>query len=347
MNTYSRIGLALLTCSLMAACDRRNEDTVEPVSPDRFPKQLVLSDQGDGGLEDEDKVSIELELLKQYDPSRKQLTGVVNPLKEPLTVFFEIKDLEGFAALSDYVKGGTAFYQIDDCTTSEDKDIDLKFTLDMATGKGSVVFPAGVESVEIELETDEDLFDDDRLNTGKRGFTFALTGITATENVVVNTANTFEYQVLDDEAIFGDWEVDVDNPAEFAAFKNLFGPFDPAISGLERAKVDKIEISFGYQGFELKITLTESKPDECDASELVNEEIELEGEYETDLKDLFAATEGSVEFSEEIEQSDGRPAEFTLEGDYAIDPNDAEKLTLTLKGEYLDDIPSTTLHLKK
>lgn len=115
----------------------------------------------------------------------------------------------------------------------------------------------------------------------------------------------------------------------------------------KHAMVDKIEISFGYEGFELKVTLTETKPDECDASELVSEQIEPEGEYEMDLGDLLAATEGSVEFSEEIEQNDESVAGFTLEGDYAIDPEDPEKLTLTLKGEYLDDIPASTLHLKK
>ncbi|MDJ1499668.1 hypothetical protein [Xanthocytophaga agilis] len=348
MNKYTRVGLALLTCGLLAACDKRHDDVVEPISLEKFPKQIVLSDEGDGDIEDEDKVSIGIELLKQYDPSGEELGGIVNPLKEAVTVSFEIKDLEGFSKLSDYVKVGRAFYEIDDCTTSEDESIDLNFSLDLATGKGSVVFPAGVESIEIELETDEDFFDDKTLNTEKRGFTFALAGISAsTENVVVNTVNEFAYLVLDDEAVFGEWEVDASDATEFAAFKNLFGSFDESIANLESTDVDKIEIEVGYEGFQLKITLNETEPDECDASELVNKEIELEGEYGGDIEDLFATLNGSLEFSEEIEQEDGKVVEFTLEGEYVIDPVDTEKLILTLKGEYLDDIPETILHLKK
>lgn len=349
MKPYIKYTLALTLMGMLGACDRRNDEVVEPISAENFPRQLVLSDGGDGDFEGEDNVSVEIELLPRFDVEGKELEGKNDPLTQAVTLNFEIKDLKGFTRLSDYVKGGKAFYEVDDCTTSEDEDIDLDFKLDLATGKGSVSFPAGVEGIEIELETDEDLFDDGETNGEERGFTVVLTGLTGagTQGVVLNTSNKFEYQVLDDEVVFGDWEVDFEDDVEFAAFKALFGPLDEDIADLKAEDVDKIEISFGYQGVQIKVELIETEADECDPTDEVNKEIEIESEYGTDLGDLFDTGSGEIEFAEEIEQDNGQVVEFKFEGEYEIDPTDPEKMTLTLEGEYLDEIKKQTLNLKK
>ncbi|MBC8110238.1 MAG: hypothetical protein H7Y04_04180 [Verrucomicrobia bacterium] len=348
MKKLQKLAGVLLAMAWLSACDQRFDEVIEPISATDFPKQLVLSDGGNGDYEDEDNVDIDLELLPQFDPTGKELEGKINTLTADVTVNFEIKDLKGFTRLSDYVKEGKALYEIDDCTTSEDENIDLKFTLDLNTGKGSFIFPKGVEAVSLELEVDEDLFDDEVKNTADRGFTFAVTSITgASEKVVLNTETEFDYEVLDDDVIFGDWEVDVENATEFANFKSLFGSLDEDIAELEAADINKIEISFGYEGVQITVELKETEPDACDATELVNKEIEIEGAYEIDLDDLFNTLKGDMEFAEEIEQDNGSVVEFKFEGKFEIDPTDHEKMKLTLKGEYLDDITEKVLNLKK
>jgi hypothetical protein len=59
-----------------------------------------------------------------------------------------VSDFEGFAKISDYILDGTAFYEVDDCTTSEDNGVDLKLVFNRTTGKGSVTFPKDVEEIE-------------------------------------------------------------------------------------------------------------------------------------------------------------------------------------------------------
>lgn len=340
------LGAALLAAALaFTGCDDRDKDVVKPLSDTEFPQVMALSDGGDGNLEDDDKASISIELLAEFDPSGKELGGVVNPLTNNVTLNFEITDFKGFETLGDYVLGGTAFYEVDDCTTSEDEEVDLAFTLDLTTGKGSVTFPKGIEEMEIELELNPDLFDDKTLNADERGFTFTVTGLTgAPEGLLLNKTNSFDYVVLDDEAVLGDWELDASDSVAFAAFQALFGPLDEDLAALKADEVDKIEISFGYEGVEVKVELVETEEDECDPTEMVNKEIEIEGEYEIDLEDLFNTLSGDMEFAEEIEQEDGSVVEFKYEGGFEIKDG---SLHLTLSGEYNDEIAEQTLILNR
>src|SRR6218665_1272357 len=116
---------AFVTAVCMAACDKKNDDVGTPLSSDAFPQVIMLSDEGDGGLEDEDAFSFKITLLDRVDSTGKELGGKITPLKQPVTVSFTITEFEGCEKLSDYIKDAKAYYEIDDCTTSEDAGIDV------------------------------------------------------------------------------------------------------------------------------------------------------------------------------------------------------------------------------
>ncbi|MBE9585800.1 hypothetical protein IM792_15195 [Mucilaginibacter sp. JRF] len=328
----------------LSACDKRNDNVVEPNVGDAFPQIINFADEGDGGLEDEDKFSFKLALIDRVDPTGENLGGKVIPLTQGVRVNFEVTDFEGFSQLSQYIKGAKAFYEIDDCTTSEDQDIDLNLTFDASTGKGSVDFPAGVEEIEVEFETDDQLFDDDVLNTTDRKIEIQLTGIEGeNKKVVVNTANKFEYIVLDDEAVHGEYELDVNDAAQFGRFVALFGLINEDVKDLKAEDVEEITIEFAYDEFKAVVKLKETEQvDECGEVETVNKEIEIEG----GIKELDTqALAGAVEFADDIEQEDGSEAEFKYSGEFTIT---GKTLALTLKGEYNDEeTEEITLTLSK
>lgn len=329
------IQLFLFSLLLMTvwSCDKENDDLILPLTAEEFPQVIRFDDEGDGDLEDADEFSFKLTLNDRPDPSGEQPSGKIIPLKEDVTVLFEIKEWEGFDNPAAYIKGVKAFYEIDDCTTSEDQGIDLNLTFDAATGKGSVRFPKDVEEIEVVFETDEDFFNDNDLNEEERSITLLLTGIqSGSEKVTCNKALEFRYEVLDEEGIHGDWELDHEDAAVFAKFKELFGKVNEDIADLDADDVDKIEISVEYDEVKVVVELKEMEEvDECDGPEMVNKVIELEA----DLEDLSTLTDqGDIEFVGEVEQPDGSIKEFTYKGEFRIS---AAGLELVLTGEYDDE----------
>jgi len=337
-HLFIAVGIAVL-----ASCTRRDEDVVEPISVEDFPQVILLDDEGDGDLEDEDKMSFKVTLLDRVDPSGQDLGGVIVPLQSDAVVNFSIVDLEGFSTLSNYILGGEAFYEIDDCETSADQNIDLMFTLDPVLGTGSFIFPADVEEVEVEMELDPALFDDGSFNMDGRGFTLELEFLNTSENVRVNTDINFQYEVLDDEAIYGAWELDHTDSALFEKFKGLFSPIEEDLNGLEAADVDKIEIEFKYDEMEIVIELVETEMvDDCGTIETENKVIEIAMDYD-DLES--GELSGDASFEGEVEQDNGSELEFSYEGSFDIA---ASTLTLTLAGEFDgDEIDEAELVLTK
>lgn len=322
------IALVLLLSFSYSSCDKENNDLVKPNIGSAFPQVVVLDDEGGGDLEDEDKFSFKITLNDRVDPSGKELGGKVVPLDEDLEVLFEIKDLEGFSNISNYIKDVSAFYEVDDCT---EEDVQVQFNA--ATGKGSVVFPKGVEEVEVEFETDEDFFNDAILNSDERSFVVVLTGINGTATTVTyNPELSFKYEVLDDEGVHGEWELDASDPAQFAAFKSLFGLINEDIKDLKSSDVDKIEISIEYDEVNIVVELNETETvTECGQTEVVNKTIEIE----TDLEELSTLSdEGDIEFVGEIEQDDTTVKEFVYKGSFKVD---GSQLELELEGEYDDE----------
>jgi hypothetical protein len=334
-KTILAIGCILLSLS----CDKKNDDLLTPLSSEEFPQVIVFADEGDGELEDEDKFSVNLTLLDRKDPDGEELGGKVIPLDEPVTVHFAVKEKKGLTNLTDYIKGATAFYEVDDCTTM---DIDLQF--DVNTGTGSVTFPADVEEIEIEFETDDALFDDDEFNDDERSITFMLTGIDGSDaKVSVNKSGSFKYNVFDDEGIYGEWELDVDDADAFAKFKELFGLINEDIRDLDADDVEEIALEFEYGEVKAIVVLKETEQvDECGDIETVNKVIEIETEIE-DIDD--DSEEGDVEFGEVLELDNGAFREFAYKGSFSITNG---KLSITLEGEFGDNVTDEiTLELEK
>lgn len=318
----------VLTVVLITACSKKKFEHTAATDVANFPKQLVMDEEDAGDLEDTDKASFEIKLTDGIDPEGIELAGKPQTLGAAVTVQFELKDAEGFANWSDYIVGGTAFYEVDDCTTSEDLGVDLQFTFDAATGTGSVVFPADVTSIELEFELDPTLMDDAVENSDDRGFTFALTGIGSTnEKVVVNTDIETEFRLYDDEKVFGSWEADHTNAAELTNILDLFTMANSDLDGLTTVEIDNIEVEFAFDEFKLLITLVETESvDNCGTPEVVNLEIELEGEWEELTDD---ATSGTAHFIVEREEDNGFITEVEYEGSFERIGN---TLTLTIAG---------------
>lgn len=319
---------SLIAVVLISACSKQKFEHTKVTGVEDFPKQMVLDETDAGDLEDTDKASFEIKLTDGIDPEGTALSGVPQTLESAVTVQFELKDAEGFSNWSDYVVGGTAFYEVDDCTNSEDLGVDLQFTFDPATGKGSVIFPAQVNSIEIELELDPAVMDDAIENTDDRGFTFALTGIgTTTDNLVINTDIETTFRLYDDEKVFGGWEADHNNPSELSKILDLFAMANSDLDGLTAAEIDKIEVEFAFDEFKLLVTLVETETvDDCGTPELVQLEIELEGEWEELTDDAMS---GTAHFIMEREEDNGFITEVEYEGSFERTGN---TLTLTLKG---------------
>jgi hypothetical protein len=323
-----KISLLALAVILITACAKKKFEHTEVTDVTDFPKQLVLGEKDAGDLEDTDKASFEIKLTDGIDPTGTELAGKPQTLGSAVTVQFELKDAEGFATWSEYIVGGTAFYEVDDCTTSEDLGVDLQFTFDPVTGKGSVIFPANVSSIELELELDPTITDDAVENSDDRGFTFALTGMGATtENLVINTDIETEFRVYDDEKVFGGWAADHTNETELASILDLFSIANSDFAGLTAAEIDNIEVEFAFDEFNLLITLVETEMiDNCGTPEQVNLEIELEGEWEELTDD---ATSGTAHFIVEREEDNGFITEVEYEGSFERIGN---TLTLILAG---------------
>ncbi len=331
MKKFSiRIATLFLALSLFS-CDKQKDGLETPLAD--FPQVIRLADEGDGDLEDEDKFSFKISLSDRKDPDGDELGGKVVPLEQDVLVSFEVTGFEGFTQLSDFILGAEAFYEIDDCITSLDQGIDLNLTFDVNTGKGQVRFPAGIEEIEIEFETDDGLFDDNDFNTDERSITIQLTGIGATsENVVVNTSGEFVYEVQDDEGIYGEWELDVNDPVAFARFKELFGLINEDILSLDASEVDEITLVFEFEEVKAIVKLVETEiVDDCGSPSVENKEIEIEAEIE-ELSD--DALSGDVEFGELIELGGGLFREFVYKGVFSIT---GSTLTIELEGEYGDD----------
>lgn len=328
MHTYKYKLLTAILMISIAGCDKKNDDLVMPLTADTFPQVITFGDEGDGAPEDEDKFSFTLTLNDRVDPTGEELGGKIIPLDEDITISFEIGDLEGFDELSQYIKETKAFYEVDDCNEE-----DVAVTFDAATGTGTVVFPGGVEEIEVEFETDEDLFNDDIINEDDRGLTVRISGISnSNENVTYNSAAEFTYEVLDDEAIHGEWVVDHNNPEEFEAFKSLFGLINEDVQNLSAVEVNEIIISIEYDEVKVLVELIATETvTECD--ETSEEHIVIE--IESGIEELTTgSSEGDIEFAEEIEQDNGTLEEYVYKGSFEIN---GSSMKLTLEGEYDGD----------
>lgn len=333
MKTLKTLLIISAASLALASCDRKDEDLIEPRDPNDFPIVIFLSDEEGGDLEDSDEVGIALEILPVWDEATRDLEGKIPTPTTDMRISFEVFDPSGFSAFADYILGGDAIYEIDDCTDSSDEGIDLNFVFDASAGTGSFDWPTGVEELEVILELNEATFDDDAVNPEERGFSFRITdieGAGAGNDIRINRDIEFTYFALDDEVLFGEWVLDHTDPEQFTTFTALFETVNEDLPGLAPSDIDAIEFEFDIEAMVVKVVLTETSEDECEPGEFENEELEIEAEYDFGFDELFGMLGGALSFEGEAEFNDV-PEEFTFEGAYQIEADGS--LTLTLSGE--------------
>ncbi|KYP16574.1 hypothetical protein [Flavihumibacter sp. CACIAM 22H1] len=324
-------------------CDKKNKELILPLTTDKFPQVIKFADDKTGELENSDEFSITLTLTDRVDPEGAAAGGKIIPLQADVRVFFTVAAKDGIDQLADFIKGGTAVYEIDDCTNSADQGIDLQFQFDAATGLGSVIFPKGVEEIELVFEVEDTYLNDALLNEEERAIEFKLVSLEASaENVVVNTALSVQVEFLDEEGIHGTWELDLENQANFAAFKALFGLVNEEIAALELSMVEKVEIEIELDEVNLTVELKETElAEECGETAEVHKRIELELEIE-ELDYLVAA--GNLEAIGELEGTDNSLLEYLLRGNYTLSGN---QLQLQLQNEFDKKTVEATLFLNR
>ncbi len=314
---------SIVACLMLAACTKENDDVVKPISPDDMPLQIVLDEDKVAELEDEDKTEMVFTFTSRFDASGAELGGITKTMNNGAWVDCKIAEIEGFNSIDSYIKGITAYFEVDECTTQE-----VQTNVDLNTGLFSIEFPANVEELVVEFELDETLFDDGVQNTDSRGFKVEIIGLRdVSEAVVITTTVAFEHLVLDDEVIYGEYEL-VQNSANFDNFKSLFESLNEDIEALSFADIDKIELAIGAEEIELKLVTTATEDvTECGNTETVNIEIEIEGEFE-DLTDHDF--NGELEFVVEVEDDEGFIEEVVFKGTFT---RNGDSLTLILESE--------------
>jgi len=343
MMNVRNIAIGLVLTSMVMSCTRENDDVVTPISLEEYPQVLLFDDEEGGELEDSDELGIAIVLADRFDPAAEELGGVIEPLSQDFLVQFTIEDIEGIDNIADYVLEVEAVYEIDDCTDSSDEDIVLIQSYDPNTGIGTVFFPKDIEEIELIFILNEELLDNDELD-GERGFIVTLTAENGAgpDNVQV-LSRSFEFKVLDDELIFGDWELDLDEDDAFDNFKALFSMVNADLTDMSSDDIDEIAVEFEMAELNIDVVLTEEEEvEECGEVETDNKVIEIEAEFEELTDDDI---EGDIEFIVEVELDDESVLEFVYKGSFFIE---GQTLLLTLQGESDDEeTDEITLKFKK
>jgi hypothetical protein len=324
-----QIILALCALSLITSCSKENLDVVNPLDADKFPQQIIVDEENIYEREDADKVEIEVKLTDRIDVSGQNPAGISIPLSEQVRVNFELSGAAGFSGWGNYILSGKAYYEIDDCTTSDDLNIDLDFQFDSNTGKGSFLFPTGTTAVILEFELDVAVTDDNVVNTDERGFTFSLTGLgQETTTVVVNTTLKSEFRLYDDELVFGEWGIDHNDTTQLIGVRTLLELSNADVSSLISADIDAISVEITPEETKFVITLVATEViEECSVIDTVNIEIEVEGEIDALTDDALS---GEIAFIVELENADGTVREVEYNGVFSRSGN---ILSLTLSGD--------------
>jgi hypothetical protein len=319
----------LFVVSLMAtACSKKNKDITLPIDLAERPLQLVLDESESGILESDDKIELVFTFLDQFDTSATALEGIKNGHTSNLRVTASLTDQVGFTDFSTLINGMNAYYEVDDCTNSNDLNISLNPSLDLVNNTISFDIPAGQTEVIVELEIETSVFENNTIDE-ERGFNVyisLLEGVGAGSIVKYVKDQNWEVKILDDEAIFGAWVFDHTGTG-LSDWLALFGNFNDELQGLTSADIEDIELEFSLGEVKAKVTLVATELiSECGTSEEVNKEIEVE----FDIDDITDFINGELVLLTELEDSNGKVEEYEVAGEFNVIGN---ILTITLKFE--------------
>ena len=291
------LGLAVI----LAACNPM-EPAVAGLDED-YPFRLILDADEGGDLPGAEDYSLDVEFA-----------DFIGDLpSEAMTLTYDLRDLNGDFDVTDGVLIDEVIYkvEIDDCEFERELAFDGS-TITLAIDPDLGTVPEAFEVVFA-------------LNGESGAFTFEITDLQTSSNVLLNDVMVFEYETFDSD-IAGEWTLDL-NEATFTRFQDLFGTLSGDLAGASFSEIDPaLAAEFSFEEVKFEIERLETEP-VCEDGETEEEAktIELEAEYEAEEGEIEA--EGSyivVEDDAEIEELD-----FIFEGEYEISP-DGETLTLTI-----------------
>jgi hypothetical protein len=271
-----------------------------------FPLRLELDVDKGGTLPDEEDYGLEI-----------KFADFVGDLPNvPITLTYELKDVSG--DFQGVVEIDQVVYkvEIDDCEFERELNFSAN-TIEIAPD------PDLDGQVPEEIEV---VFVLPGLNETSGGFIFEITDLQSTGNVAFNLAREFEYEVLDND-IAGEWEIELENEAEFLSFQEVFGPINAQLASLSFADITG-EVKFEFEFEEMKIEIELANPEteeKCEDGEVEEEEIHIEIEAEYEAEDGELEMEGKHQILDDNGILESEP-DFIVEAEFSIN---GDELTLT------------------
>lgn len=158
------------------------------------------------------------------------------------------------------------------------------------------------------------------------GFELVITGIESADGVLFSAANTFEYEILDND-LAGEWVTEITDEATFAAFQEVFAGLLPDLAEVALADLTgEIKLEFAFEEMVLAIELNEEEEvTECENGETETEMEHLVIELEAD----YDAEDGELELEGSHFTDEGEELDFIIEASYEILNDDEVRITFT------------------
>jgi len=291
---------------------------------DNYPFRLVLDAEEGADLPDAEDYGIDIKFA-DYLPD-------LDLPNTPITIGYKLSNLE------DDMVGNVAIdkivyeVELDDCVY--ERELDFTASTDGLTGTITLAPDSDLGSVPTEWEVIVTLPGTDEASGS---FTFELTSLESTDNVLLGTPAAFEYEVLENE-LAGEWELEISSEEEFESFKEVFGILNADIQELSFDDITgKIKAEFEFEEMKFEIELVETEEvttceDGETETELVNKIIEFEAEYESEEGEFV------FEGSREILNDNGLvedELDFILEGAYEL--NDMQESVTLVFVKLIDE----------
>lgn len=289
---------SLIILLIVATACGDNDLGVNPQN-ENYPFRLIMDADEGADLPD----------AEDYDIEVKFADYLGNLPNEPITLTYEITDLEGDMIGAVEIDKIIYEVELDDCVYERELD----FTADGLTGTIIVAPDTDLGSVPESFEIVVTL---PGIEDAEGSFVFTITSLqTESENVILGLPVSFEYAVLDVD-VAGEWELEFSTEEEFDNFKEVFGLLNTELAGLDFADITgKVTAEFEFEEMKFVVELAEEEEvTTCEngdtETEIENKVIEIEAEYEAEDGEL--GFEGS-HIPETVE------IDFRIEATYSAD----------------------------
>jgi len=310
-NILTNASFLILTSIALSCADNSLEE--EPLD-DNFPFQIVMDADEGADLASAEDYDLEIKFADYLPDLELPNTSI--------SIDYAITDQED--DMVDVVIDKIIYeVEIDDCVFERE----LEFT-DNGNGTGTITISPDLDLGSVP-EAFEIVFVLPGLDDTEGSFSFQLSNLQTSANLLLGSPNEFTYEVMDND-VAGEWELELTSEEEFDSFKEVFAPLNPELENLSFEDITgKVTAEFEFQEMKFVIELVETEEiTSCEdgetETEIENKVVEIEAEYD--------AEDGEIEFegSHLILSDEGLiedELDFIIEGEYEVT---GEELTLNL-----------------